>query len=98
MLYYSTRGLGGSKNFSEVLHSGLAADGGLFVPKFIPKLNTEILNEWRHLSYEELAVEIISLFSGDCFTRAELTELVNESYSGFQHELKSPLIKLEENE
>ena len=63
MLYYSTRGLEDSKNFSEVLHSGLAGDGGLFVPKFIPQLNREILNKWRHLSYEELALEIISLFS-----------------------------------
>ena len=43
MLYYSTRGLDGSKNFSEVLHSGLAGDGGLFVPKFIPKLDIKIL-------------------------------------------------------
>ncbi len=97
MLYYSTRGLDDSKNFSEVLHSGLAWDGGLFVPKFIPKLNQEILDQWRHLSYEELALEIISLFSGDCFSRAELYEIVNESYSGFHHELKSPLIKLDDN-
>ena len=56
MLYNSTRGLDNSKNFSEVLHSGLAGDGGLFVPKFIPQLNQEILNQWRHLSYEELAL------------------------------------------
>ncbi len=97
MLYYSTRGLDGLKNFSEVLHSGLAGDGGLFVPKFIPKLDIEVLNKWRHLSYEELAVEIISLFSGDCFSRSELTEIVHDSYSGFQHELKSPLIELENN-
>ncbi len=97
MLYHSTRGLDNSKNFSEVLHAGLAGDGGLFVPKFIPQLNQEILNQWRHLSYEELALEIISLFSGDCFSRAELSEIVNESYSGFHHELKSPLIKLEDN-
>ena len=97
MLYYSTRGLEDSKNFSEVLHSGLAADGGLFVPKYIPQLNQKILNQWRHLSYEELALEIISLFSGDCFSRAELSEIVIESYSGFHHELKSPLIKLEDN-
>ena len=55
MLYYSTRGLEDSKNFSEVLHAGLAGDGGLFVPKFIPQLNQKILNQWRHLSYEELA-------------------------------------------
>ena len=97
MLYHSTRGLDNSKNFSEVLHAGLAGDGGLFVPKVIPQLNQEILNQWRHLSYEELALEIISLFSGDCFSRAELSEIVNQSYSGFDHELKSPLIKLEDN-
>ena len=97
MLYYSTRGLDGSKNFSEVLHSGLAGDGGLFVPKSIPKLNMETLNKWRYLSYEKLAFEIISLFSGDCFTKAELKEIVHESYSGFRHELKSPLIKLSKN-
>ena len=97
MLYHSTRGLDNSKNFSEVLHAGLAGDGGLFVPKFIPQLNREVLNQWRHLSYEELALEIISLFSGDCFSRAELSEIVIESYSGFHHELKSPLIKLEDN-
>ena len=80
----------------QVLCSGLAGDGGLFVPKFIPQLNQEILNQWRHLSYEELALEIISLFSGDCFSRAELSDIVNVSYAGFHHELKSPLIKLED--
>ena len=97
MLYHSTRGLDGSKSFSEVLHSGLAGDGGLFVPESIPLLNLETINEWRHHSYAELAVEIISLFSGDCFSRSELIEIVHQSYSGFQHDLKSPLIKLEEN-
>ena len=97
MLYHSTRGSGQPKNFSEVLHSGLAGDGGLFVPDLIPKLNKETLKQWKNLSYEKLAVEIISLFSGDCFTKSELTEIVYESYSGFHHKLKSPLIKLEDN-
>ena len=97
MLYHSTRGADGSKSFSEVLHSGLAEDGGLFVPESVPLLNIETINEWRHHSYEELAVEIISLFSGDCFSRSELTEIVYQSYSEFQCKLKSPLIKLDEN-
>ncbi len=97
MLYHSTRGLNQPKNFSEVLYSGLAGDGGLFVPEFIPKLNKETLKQWKSFSYEKLAVEIISLFSGDCFTKSELIEIVNESYSGFHHKLKSPLIKLEDN-
>ena len=96
MLYHSTRGLEEPKSFNEVLHSGLARDGGLFVPKFIPWLDEKTLAQWKHLSYEKLAVEIISLFSGDCFSKTELSDIVRQSYSGFQHELKSPLIKLEE--
>ena len=96
MLYHSTRGLEEPKSFYEVLHSGLARDGGLFVPKFIPRLDEKTLAQWKHLSYEKLAVEIISLFSGDCFSKTELSDIVHQSYSGFQHELKSPLIKLKE--
>ena len=87
MLYHSTRGLEEPKSFNEVLHTGLARDGGLFVPKFIPRLDEKTLAQWKHLSYEKLAVEIISLFSGDCFTKLELTEIVYESYSGFHHKL-----------
>ena len=97
MLYHSTRGLEESRSFYEVLHSGLAGDGGLYVPKSIPKLDIKVLDKWRDLSYEELAIEIISLFSGDSFTKAELTEIVYDSYSDFQHKLKSPLIELENN-
>ena len=97
MLYHSTRGLDGSRSFREVLHSGLAEDGGLFVPESVPTLNRGTIDEWKHYSYEELAVEIISLFSGDCFSRSELTDIVYQSYSGFQNEIKSPLTKLEEN-
>ena len=97
MLYHATRGVEGSKSVREVLHSGLAGDGGLFVPESVPTLSMETINEWRSRSYEELAVEIISLFSGDCFSRSELTEIVYQSYSGFQSELKSPLITLGEN-
>ncbi len=97
MFYHSTRGLDGSKSFSEVLHSGLAEDGGLYVPETVPILKMETINEWRNHSYEELAIEIISLFSGDCFSRPELTEIVYQAYSGFRCELKSPLRKLEEN-
>ena len=74
MLYHSTRGSGQSKNFSGVLHSGLAGDGGLFVPDLIPKLNKQTLKQWKKLSYEKLAVEIISLFSGDCFTNYNFGE------------------------
>ena len=42
MKYRSTRGESGEKDFEEVLLSGMAKDGGLFVPTKFP---TRILND-----------------------------------------------------
>ncbi len=37
MRYVSTRGRAPEQSFSEILLSGLAADGGLYVPAFVPE-------------------------------------------------------------
>jgi len=49
MKYQSTRG--GVKDFSfeEAVLSGLAEDGGLFVPYSIPFVGVETLREWKDL-------------------------------------------------
>ena len=39
MLYSSTRGNSPSVNFLEVLTSGVAPDGGLYLPSEIPKID-----------------------------------------------------------
>ena len=39
MKYISTRGDQTERGFSEILLEGLAPDGGLYVPKFFPKVN-----------------------------------------------------------
>ena len=65
MNYISTRGKTAPKPFSEVLLMGLAPDGGLMLPESYPQISRETLDEWRNLSYPELAFEIMSLFVTD---------------------------------
>ena len=65
MRYVSTRGRAPEQSFSEILLSGLAADGGLYVPASYPRVGAAELNEWRSLSYADLASAVISRFADD---------------------------------
>jgi threonine synthase len=60
--YVSTRGAAPPRRFSEILLEGLAADGGLYVPREFPKAD---LRGWRGLSYPDLACAILSQFIDD---------------------------------
>ena len=97
MKYKSTRGGSQQKNFEEVLLSGLAGDGGLFIPEEFPKLTLEEINKLGCMSYEQLAISIISLYAGNLFSNEELKFVVEKSYSKFTDEKRSPLIKLSDN-
>ena len=63
--YLSTRGLEKKLNFEDVLLSGLARDGGLYLPSEWPKFTLNELNEMKHLDYISLAERIIKPYVGD---------------------------------
>ena len=65
MKYISTRGGSPLKSFSEVLLAGLAEDGGLYMPQEYPHISATTLDQWRDLSYPDLAFEIMRLFIDD---------------------------------
>ena len=65
MRFISTRGGMVPTNFTDVLLSGLAPDGGLIVPESIPEVTRTQLERLRSLSYPELAAKIISLYATD---------------------------------
>ncbi|EFP76195.1 threonine synthase [Puccinia graminis f. sp. tritici CRL 75-36-700-3] len=95
MEYISTRGGGESLTFEQTVLSGLAPDGGLYIPKRIPELPKDWESRWSQLSFTELALEIYSLFiPSEEITRAELKELIERSYSTFRHPAIAPLKKL----
>ncbi len=67
-------------SFTDVLLTGLAPDGGLFVPQEIPALSSAALSSLRTCSYGELAHRIIALFVGDAIPDTDLKTLINAAY------------------
>ena len=55
MKYVSTRGGMQALEFSDILLEGLAPDGGLAVPEYIPQVSAQTLETWRALPYHALA-------------------------------------------
>ncbi len=79
MHYISTRGGMAPQLFSDILLEGLAPDGGLAVPEQYPQIATDTLEQWRSLSYAELATEILSLYVTD-IPRDQLAQLTAAAY------------------
>jgi len=81
MRYVSTRGRAPERGFTDILLSGLADDGGLYVPDHYPPVSSAELDAWRPLSYADLATEVIGRFATD-LSREVLAELCCRTYSG----------------
>ena len=80
MKYISTRGATARKQFSEILLMGLAPDGGLMLPEQYPQIDRATLDQWRTLSYPELAFEVMSLFATD-IPADDLRDIINRTYT-----------------
>ncbi|KAM9820187.1 threonine synthase-like 2 [Neosynchiropus ocellatus] len=84
MLFCSTRGEVRGRDFEDVLFSGFAADGGMFMPENVPTLAPDTLRRWRGLSYTQIVVEVASLFIPTrLIPKEELQALVGAALSGF---------------
>ncbi|MCR5403468.1 MAG: threonine synthase [Butyrivibrio sp.] len=78
VLYSSTRGDIGRIPASLAILRGLAPDGGLYVPEFIPQLQKS-LREISSLSYQDTAFEVMKLFFTD-FSEEELRYCIEHAY------------------
>ncbi|MDG2164049.1 MAG: threonine synthase [Gammaproteobacteria bacterium] len=85
MKYESTRGGCPQQNFEQVLLTGLAPDGGLYVPTELPHFSLEEIASWRELSYPDLAMKVITPFIGDEIPTADLRNIIEDSYAAFNH-------------
>ena len=97
MKYISTRGKAPVLNFEEAMLTGLARDGGLYVPQSIPNFFPSDISSMSDLSYEEIAFKVISPFVGDCFSDDELNKIINKAYTQFGHLERAPLVELDKN-
>ena len=83
MKYISTRNNKKTYNFIETFLNGLALDGGLYIPKKIPRLSSATLNRLSKLNYNDLAYEIIKIYTGNTFSNNELKKIIKISYKKF---------------
>ncbi|HMW48210.1 MAG TPA: threonine synthase, partial [Cellvibrionaceae bacterium] len=98
MNYISTRGKAPKLSFEDVVLTGLASDGGLYVPESIPQFSQTEIASFRSLSYQELAYKIIAPFVDGEIDEANLKAIIAKSYAQFRHGAIAPLVQIGQNE
>jgi threonine synthase len=95
MRYISTRGAAPTLDFENVTLTGLAADGGLYVPESWPRFTEAEIAALRGLSYVDTAVAVMGPFVQGSLDAAELRALCEAAYGRFSHAAVTPLVQLD---
>ncbi|MXW42486.1 MAG: threonine synthase [Acidimicrobiia bacterium] len=100
MQYISTRGEVSALTFGDVLLTGLASDGGLYVPQAWPELLTgeppSGVLSWNpdEGSYADLAAEVMWPFVEGVYARHRFEEIVGDAYVRFDHPDVVPMVEV----
>ncbi|TVY03279.1 threonine synthase [Cohnella terricola] len=94
MKYISTRGKVAPIGFIDMFLMGLGEDGGLIVPETIPTVGAEQLKAWSGLSFQELMLQVFSLYTNGEIPEEDLRKLVEDSYAGFTSPDVLPLTRI----
>ncbi len=95
MRYISTRGDAPVVEFEEVMLTGLARDGGLYLPEHWPHFSTPELHAMRGESYADLAATVMRPFLGASPAAQRFHDLMSRAYGGFGHSAVTPLKQLD---
>ncbi len=100
MKYVSTRGQADVLDFEGVTLTGLARDGGLYVPDTLPRLSEQGISNMAGQSYSEIALAVIKPFVGESVDDSSLKAMLDETYgaSVFRHSAVAPLVQLGPND
>lgn len=97
MKYISTRGAAPVLGFGEAMMTGLARDGGLYVPEAVPVMPRAEIAALAGLPYEEVAFRVMRPYLGGFFSDDEFKGLIAKAYQGFHHAARAPLVQLGPN-
>lgn len=94
--YISTRGGGEPQTFEQVLLSGLAPDGGLYVPQTWPQIDVDSL---KGQSYQDIAFAVMQPFVAGSIPDEDLRAIINETYAidNFRNSDVVPLHHVKDN-
>ena len=85
MQYLSTRGQAPLVDFTGAMLTGLAPDGGLYVPESIPALPPE----WTGWTYQTAVSSVLELYGA-----TETEQLVKEGAAQFHHPEVAPIVEV----
>jgi len=91
MKYISTRQQQ-ETNIKTAILKGLADDGGLFMPEYIPKLDSEFFKQLPNLTLQEIGFRVAKEFLGDSISENELKEIIDEVLN-----FEIPAVKISDN-
>ncbi|MGQ0567383.1 MAG: threonine synthase [Gemmobacter sp.] len=97
MQYVSTRGQAPTLNFTDAMMTGLARDGGLYVPASVPQMTDDQIAGLAGQPYEEIAFRVMWPYLGGAFAEDEFRRLIAAAYRGFGHPARAPLRQLGPN-
>ncbi len=89
--YVSTRGEAPVIGFEDVLLTGLARDGGLYVPETLPILDLE---QFEGLGFAEAAFRVMQPFVGGEIADTALQSICTDAYATFSHVATCPLVQI----
>jgi threonine synthase len=95
--YISTRGDAPELAFDDVLLAGLAADGGLYVPRAYPAVEPGAIAGLAGVPYAAAAAQLIAPFLGDSVSPHAFRAATDAAYAGFRHSAITPLVQIDDN-
>lgn len=93
--YVSTRGKAPALSFDDVLLTGLARDGGLYLPESWPQFSADDIRAMRGCSYADVAIKVMYPFVEGSIPADDFAELVNDAYKDFGHPAVAPMKQLD---
>jgi len=98
MKFISTRAKAPELGFEDVVITGLASDGGLYVPETWPQLSPDQIRSFAAKPYCNVAYEVMSPFVDGAIEEAVFKDIISEAYATFNHPAVVPLRELRPNE
>ena len=97
MKFISTRLNAKSLSFEQVVLQGLASDGGLYIPEFLPKFSFSDISKMKKMTYQELFFEVTRHFVEGEIAQTDYQKIIEKSYQNFSHSAIAPLKQLDSN-
>jgi threonine synthase len=97
VLHVSTRGEAPPIGFADALLTGLARDGGLYMPERFPSLSRETIAGFAGRRFADVAKTVLGALMDGEFAADELDRMIEASYGTFRHPAVCPLVQIGDN-